>query len=209
VSPGRRGHRGSYPEIDGLRQVAVLAGGSVAFVLLARNATSGTVSASEERVFRAVNTLSPAIRLPAWFVMQSGSLPAVFVVAAAAFPRRRDTAVALAVGGTSAWALCKIVKRVVGRGRPADHLDNVLVYGAAQRGRGFPSGHAAVATALAAIVSRVVPRPMAQLVWVIAAVVGGTRLYVGAHLPLDVAGGAVLGLSVGGVANLALAARSQ
>jgi membrane-associated phospholipid phosphatase len=37
-----------------------------------------------------------------------------------------------------------------------------------------------------------------------AAVVGGTRQYVGAHLPLDVAGGAALGIAAGAITNLAL-----
>jgi membrane-associated phospholipid phosphatase len=136
--------------------------------------------------------------------MQAGSLPAVAVVSAAALPRRRATAVALAVDGTAVWAMCKLIKRVVRRGRPADHLDDVSIHGAAQRGGGFPSGHAAVATTLAAVVSRVLPKPLARVAWGVAALVCGTRQYVGAHLPLDVVGGAALGLAAGGVANLAL-----
>jgi undecaprenyl-diphosphatase len=177
---------------------------SIVFVLLARKAARGTVSDGEERFFRTVNTLSPALRGPAWVVMQAGSLPAVGVVSVAALPRHRATAVALAIDGTAAWALCKLVKRVVKRGRPADHLEDVSIHGAAQRGGGFPSGHAAVATTLAAVGSRVLPRPAARLAWGTAAVVCGTRQYVGAHLPLDVVGGAALGLAMGGVANLAL-----
>jgi membrane-associated phospholipid phosphatase len=190
--------------VNALHRVAVSAASSVAFVLLARKAALGTVSSGEERVFRAINTLSPALRTPAWLVMQSGSLAAVPVAAAVALPRRRAAAVALAVDGTAVWALCKLVKRVIKRGRPADHLDDVMVYGAAQRGGGFPSGHAAVATTLAAIASRMLPRPAAPLAWGTAALVGGARQYVGAHLPLDVVGGAALGLSMGTVANLAL-----
>ena len=38
--------------------------------------------------------------------------------------------------------------------------------------------------------------------------VGLTRVYVGAHLPLDVAGGAALGLAVEAAAELVLAGRS-
>ena len=122
------------------RRFGVVAVSSAAFVVLARKAARGTVSAGEERMFRAVNTLSPAVRAPAWLVMPWGSLAAVPVVAIAALPRSRRTAVALAVDGTAVWALCKLVKRVVRRGRPADHLDGVGIRGAAQRGGGFPSG---------------------------------------------------------------------
>jgi undecaprenyl-diphosphatase len=182
----------------------VLITSSVAFGLLARRASRGTVSASEERIFRTVNAITPALHAPAWLVMQAGSLPAVGVVSAIALPRHRATAVALAVDGTAAWALSKLVKQVVGRGRPADHLDGVSIHGARQRGRGFPSGHAAVATTLAAVGSRVLPPAAMPIAWGTAAVVGATRQYVGAHLPLDVAGGAALGLALGGMANLAL-----
>ena len=39
--------------------------------------------------------------------------------------------------------------------------------------------------------------------------VGLTRVYVGAHLPLDVVGGAALGLAVEATAELILAGRSD
>jgi membrane-associated phospholipid phosphatase len=194
----------SAPHAPPWRRVAVLLASSTAFLLLARRAAHGEVSAGEERCFRSINTLSPALRNPAWLVMQAGSLPAVGVAAAVTLPRRRSTSVALASSGTAVWALSKLVKRIVRRGRPADHLADVSIHGATQRGAGFPSGHAAVATALAAVGSRVLPRPAAQAAWVTSALVCGTRQYVGAHLPLDVVGGAALGLAAAGVANLAL-----
>jgi membrane-associated phospholipid phosphatase len=62
---------------------------------------------------------------------------------------------------------------------------------------GYPSGHAAVAAALTVVVSAHL-----SVRWVIAALaLGGIvlfgRRYVGAHLPLDVIGGAALGAIVG------------
>jgi membrane-associated phospholipid phosphatase len=186
------------------RRVAVFVASTGAFVMLARRAKRGTVSAAEERVFHAVNKLGPALRTPAWLVMQAGSLPAVPVVAAVAFPRRRAIAFALAVDGTAVWALCKVLKRLVTRGRPADHLDGVVIRGAPQRGGGFPSGHAAVATTLTTIGRRALPSPASHIAWGIPALVFCARQYVGAHLPLDVVGGAALGLSAGTLANLAL-----
>ena len=187
-----------------LRRAASPVASSLVFALLARTAARGTVGTGEERAFRAVNQLSPALRTPAWLVMQAGSLPAVGVAAAAARSRSRSTALALAVDGTAVWALCKLAKRLVGRGRPADHLDDVVIYGTPQRGRGFPSGHAAVATTLMAVGSRILPKPLARVACVIPALVCAARQYVGAHLPLDVAGGAALGLAAGALADLAL-----
>jgi membrane-associated phospholipid phosphatase len=185
------------------RTVASLAS-PVAFVLLARTAARGDVSTGEERFFRSINTLSPALRRPAWLVMQAGSLAAVPVTAAVAFRRDRRAALALAIDGTAVWALCKLVKRVIKRGRPADHLDDVVVVGKVQRGRGFPSGHAAVATTLTTVGARLLSRPGSRLVWVAPVMVCAARQLVGAHLPLDVAGGVALGITAGTITNMAL-----
>jgi membrane-associated phospholipid phosphatase len=182
----------------------VCVGSTLAFVLFARRASLGTVSAGEERIFRAVNGLGPALPIPAWLIMQVGSLPAVPVIAALALRRQRATALALVIDGTAVWGLCKLVKHVVKRGRPVDQLDNVVLRGAAQRGGGFPSGHTAVATTLTVVGRHLLSRPAARVVWAIPILVGGARQYVGAHLPLDVVGGVVLGLSAGTLANRVL-----
>ena len=136
--------------------------------------------------------------------MQSGSLAAVPVVAVLALRKDRPTAVALAIDGTAVWAACKVVKRSRSRGRPTDHLDGVVVRGKAQRGLGYPSGHAAVATTLATVGSRLLSPPVAIAAFGAATLVGGARQYVGAHLPLDVVGGATLGASAGVLANAVL-----
>jgi undecaprenyl-diphosphatase len=148
--------------------------------------------------------MSRALRGPVWLVMQTGSLAAVPVTALAVSRRDKQAAVALAIDGTAAWALSKVVKRVIKRGRPGNRLAGVVIHGAAQRGSGFPSGHAGVATALTSIGSRVLPQPAARIVWAVPVLVCATRQYVGAHLPLDVAGGAAMGLSIGTLTNLAL-----
>jgi membrane-associated phospholipid phosphatase len=185
-------------------EIAVAAASSIAFVVLARRAARGTISATEERWFRAINNITPALRTPVWLVMQTGSLAAVPLSAAVASRRHKPTAVAMAIGGTGAWALSKVVKRVIKRGRPGHRLPDVVIHGAAQSGSGFPSGHAAVAITLTAIGARLLPKSAARIVWVVPFLVGASRQYVGAHLPLDVAGGAAMGLSLGSLANLAL-----
>ena len=59
----------------------------------------------------------------------------------------------------------------------------------------FPSGHTATSFAAALVLARAVPQ-RAWLFYVLAAAIGFSRIYVGVHYPLDVLGGALLGLLV-------------
>ncbi len=164
------------------------------------------VGAEEARVFHAVNGLPDALYPPAWVVMQLGAFGAVPAAAAAAW-RAGDGELAgrLLLGGTGAWALAKLVKQVVRRPRPADLLPGIRGRGRDAAGLGYLSGHAAVAVALgAAALPRLGPAARALTLTAIP-LVGLTRLYVGAHLPLDIVGGAALGLAADAAAGLALA----
>src|SRR6185295_9223638 len=144
--------------------------------------------------------------LAVWPVMQLGSLAAVPVSAGVALlAGRRPLAVRLAVAGGSAWAAAKVVKRVRVRGRPARLLAGVHVRGTEVTGGGFVSGHAAVAAALAAAASPCVSPPLRGALWLAAPVVSASRVYVGAHLPLDTLGGASLGITVEVVTSAVLA----
>ena len=60
----------------------------------------------------------------------------------------------------------------------------------------FPSGHAATSFACAATLARFAPRRVAIALYVLAALIAYSRVYVGVHYPLDVIGGAVLGLLI-------------
>jgi len=168
----------------------------------ARRARTHEVVAAEERVFRIFNDAPDRIHPPVWAVMQSGSLAAVFVVAGELLRRRRlGDAAAAAITGTAVWAGVKAVKPRIGRGRPEHHLDRVSGRGEAQTGLGYPSGHSAGALTMALIATR----ESRQAKWAAAAsvaeVTGGARMYVGAHLPLDVAGGLAIGVLCGRAAN--------
>ena len=164
----------------------------------ARTAHSREVSAREAGVFRRFNAAPDPLEAPLWAVMQAGSLGGVFAVAAAkqGAHKQREALIVLGVG-TGVWLGVKLVKPLIGRGRPADHLDGVNVRGRAQTGLGYPSGHAAVSTTLALTATS--PGPARILALCVAAVAGSGRMYVGAHLPLDVAGGYAAGALAGSV----------
>jgi undecaprenyl-diphosphatase len=103
--------------------------------------------------------------------------------------------------GTSAWLLAKLVKQLVIRGRPAELLTDVVLRGTPGTGHGYVSGHAATAAAIAAVVTPYLPKRFRIAVWVVAILVGIARIYVGAHLPLDVVGGAAMGWAIGSLVH--------
>ena len=115
-------------------------------------------------------------------------------VALALIARRLWLALDLAVAGVGAYFASNAAKHWIGRGRPADLLTHVITRSGPFHGAGYPSGHSAVAAGLAAVLVPYVPRGLRRWVWALAVMVGVSRVYLGAHFPLDVVGGLALGL---------------
>jgi undecaprenyl-diphosphatase len=181
--------------------------GAALLLLCAMPVHPDRVAPLKADAIRLVNHL-PSVPFPVvWRPMQLGNLLVVPVaVVAALIFRRWRLAGGLALAGAGVYALAKVVKHFVERGRPSGLLDDVVVRGAEPQGLGFVSGHIAVVTALAVVAWPWLPRwgRWVVAVAVAVAVVFLTRMYVGAHLPLDMVGGAALGLAVGVTARLLL-----
>jgi membrane-associated phospholipid phosphatase len=173
--------------------------------LVARRPRGG----SEIELFRSANDL-PNEAFPAvWAAMQYGTFGAVPAAAIVALLARKPRlAGSLAVGGTAAWVTAKAAKRIVARGRPASIIGDVRQRGAEEGDQGFPSGHAAVSTAMTVIMWPEASPRMRLTLSTLTGLVPFGRMYVGAHLPLDLVGGSALGLALGSTVNLVRGRRS-
>jgi membrane-associated phospholipid phosphatase len=85
-------------------------------------------------------------------------------------------------------------------------VPDVIIRGAVQVGGGFPSGHAAVAAAMATVASPYLSTWGRVAAWLTVALVALSRVYIGAHLPLDTVAGVLVGWVTGSAINLATGA---
>lgn len=166
------------------------------------------LSTFEADVFRLINDLPSGLEPMLVAIMQAGNVVAapVLAVVIVAFNRKRlRVALDVSASGAVAWIAAKAIKSMVERPRPAGFFDDVLRFGQSG-GLGFVSGHMAVAAAIATASAPYLPRRWRRVVWGLAWTVGFARVYVGAHLPLDIIGGAALGWIVAAGAHLLLGA---
>ena len=171
--------------------------GGALFVGSFLEAKRGSLPAYEERIFRAVNGASDQLRIPVRVIMQAGTFATVPAVAAVALlAGRRRLAASLFVSGAAAWLGAKAAKPLAGRARPEGVLGDVQLREGITGDLGWVSGHMAVATTLAYVGSEAVPRWARPALFAVAAITGSGRMYVGAHLPHDVVGGAGLGMMI-------------
>lgn len=176
----------------------------VSWLLLADR--TDTVPGWEVEVFATVNGLPDVLQLPLWPIMQLGTILMYFVAGAVAWAvtGRPRPAAAAASSVVVAWLAARFVKEAIQRGRPGDLLDDVHLRGSESDGYGYVSGHTALAFAWATVLTPLLPGRWRLLPFSLAALVGLARIYYGAHLPLDVLGGAGLGILCGLVTAVAL-----
>jgi membrane-associated phospholipid phosphatase len=160
----------------------------------------------EIAIFQAINGLPGGLRPFLWVLNQYGTAVTIPVATAVALLFRRWVlALSLAASGVAVYLLAKVIKEYVVRGRPAALLTGVVERETFSPGSlGYPSGHAAVAWAITLIVLAYVGQPWRVVAIVLAMAVPLSRMYVGAHLPLDLIGGAALGVAVASAVNLLL-----
>lgn len=124
--------------------------------------------------------------------------------------QKRLLALELGLAAAVAYGLTVALKQLVARPRPAELLPDIMsreIF--LDLKLGFPSGHAALSTALALLVMPFLPGRWRLLapVWII--LVGISRLHLGVHAPLDVIGGIGIGLAAAGFIRLMMPRLNQ
>ena len=116
--------------------------------------------------------------------------------------------VALVTATLGADWLSYLLREATGRDRPPlVYPDPKPLVGLPHTGA-FPSGHSSSAFAAATVIAWS-SRRLAVPAYVLAALVAWSRVYVGVHWPLDVIGGAILGVLVGTLVVKALPKLSE
>ncbi|HEY8526775.1 MAG TPA: phosphatase PAP2 family protein [Acidimicrobiales bacterium] len=179
--------------LSGVRAGAAAAGVAVAGLVLSVVVAASGVGRWEVTVVEDARGVTDVVGWPARAIMQLGTTSAALAVAvAAALVRRWRAPAAVALAWALAWVVTRWAKAAVERPRPDRDL-----WRDETGGYGYPSGHTSVAFALATIVAALLPRRWRWTPFAAAVIVGLARMHVAVHYPMDVVGGALIGLAAG------------
>ncbi len=164
----------------------------------------------DESLFRFLNdipaglasVLTPLSRL----FLPAGILVVIVLAVVYVVARNRSVmpVAAGAIAAGAAWGLADLTKALFGRPRPYEVLAGAVLRQHPAHGMSFPSSHTAVTVAVVIALVPFLPRALAGVAIAYAVLVGWSRVYLGVHYPLDILGGAGVGIAVGGVILLAL-----
>jgi membrane-associated phospholipid phosphatase len=187
------------------RDLIVLIASLAVFAACAVVVADGRVGSAERAVFHAINGLPEWLYRPMLVAQYLGVLAMPLVVAAIALALRRwRLAAALVLVVPLKLAAEKVPKLLVERERPGTTVPDAILRGVPHGGLSFVSGHAIITFAIAGLLALVLPRGWAIVAFVLAALNAVARVYLGAHNPLDVVGGAAVGLAIAAVLDLVL-----
>jgi membrane-associated phospholipid phosphatase len=136
-----------------------------------------------------------------WLATQLGNMLTAFFAALVFFLLGyHGLAVVIVLGTLMLWLLVETIKGLADRDRPFLSLEKTRVVGWREKGDSFPSGHTTqIFFLMTLFIHHFQPGAIETAsLYAVAALVGFTRIYVGAHYPRDVIAGVVLG-SVWGI----------
>jgi undecaprenyl-diphosphatase len=164
----------------------------------------------DESLFRVLNDVPAglaSVLTPLSHLFLPAGIVVVVVFAAGYVVARNRSIMPVAAGvaaAAAAWALANLAKVVADRPRPYEVVAGAVLRQQPALGTSFPSSHTAVTVAVVIALVPFLPRALAWVAIAYAVLVGWSRVYLGVHYPLDILGGAGIGIAVGGVILLAL-----
>lgn len=168
-------------------------------IILGISVDGGRVTTTEASLFRLINHLPNQLYPFLNLVQFSGVLAApAFCAALAALYKRYLLAVSLLLIMPLKLINEDIIKFFFQRERPKVYIPDAILRGDVQAsGLSFVSGHAVIVFALATALTPFLTKRLRVLAWSIAGLCIFARVYLGAHLPRDVFGGAAAGVMIG------------
>jgi undecaprenyl-diphosphatase len=164
----------------------------------------------DESLFRILNDVPAALAsvlTPLSYLCRPVGIVVVVVVTVVYVVARNRSIMPVAAGAVAAgaaWALANLAKAIADRPRPYDVVAGAVLRQQPAHGTSFPSSHTAVTAAVVIALLPFLPRALAGVAIAYAVLVGWSRIYLGVHYPLDILGGAGIGIAVGGAILLAL-----
>ncbi len=148
----------------------------------------------EENLFFAIYNW-PEFLKPFFFaITQLGSVFLLIVIAGIGlYIKKQHATLRLLLTGSLAYLISGVAKDLWGRTRPNELFLEVVNKDYVVRGPGFPSGHTAMAVAIAIVLGHYLPNKYSWVAPVVIIAVGLSRIYLGIHAPLDILGGFAIG----------------
>ncbi len=173
-------------------------------VLCSWAVASGDVGPVEEAVFDWVNQWPDRLEEPLWLVQLLGVLgmPLLVAIAALALRRWRLALALVLLVPLKLLVHGEVVKGLVQRQRPGGILSDVVLRDVPSAGVAYPSGHAVITAGIVVLLAPYVRRRWLAVLVALALLNSVARVFLGAHLPLDVVGGAAVGAAIGAALNL-------
>lgn len=137
-----------------------------------------------------------------------GAIWLLIAVLAALYWRRPAIFLYVALADLVAGVSGALLRQAIGRERPPLRFPEPHPLVHVPGNPSFPSGHAATSFACAATLAWLTPLSPIAL-YALATLIAFSRVYVGVHYPLDVIGGAALGLGVATALRLLVEARRR